>query len=134
MLTNPYLMAIAVPLILIFCNAVAKKLVRGSRWQRADFFMGVELSLAAMASGLTNFFDLTKPALASGIAISAQKTAETAVFVALCFFFLFLILALHQDWEQRSQSPIGQIIWLGIIANFISAGLMIFFVIYVKGI
>lgn len=96
--------------------------------------MGVELSLAAMASGLTNFFDLTKPALAGGIAISAQKTTETAVFVALCFFFLFLILALHQDWEQRSHSSIGQIIWLGIISNFISAGLMVFFVIYVKGI
>jgi hypothetical protein len=124
----------AVPLILIFCSAVAKKLVRGSNWRRSDFFLGVELSLTAMASGLTNFFDLTKPALTSSIAISAQKTTATAVFVALCFFFLFVVLSVHQDWEQRLQRPIAQIIWLGIFSNSISAGLMIVFILYVKGI
>lgn len=133
MLANRYLVAVAVPLILIFCSAVAKKLVRGSRWQRTDFFLGVELSLAAMASGLTNFFELTKPAFAGDAIISAQKTTETATFLAICFFLLLYVLSTHQDWEHRRENPIKQIIWLGIISNSVGITLMIGFIVYVKG-
>ena len=133
MLTNPYVIAVVIPLILILCSAVAKKLVRGTSWQKSDFFMGVELSLASMASGLVNFLDLTKPALAGATQLSPQKTTETAVYVAICFFLLLWVLSTHQDWERRPQSPTGQIIWLGIIANMVGGGLMMAFIIYVKG-
>lgn len=133
MLTNPYIIALVVPIVLILCSAVAKKLVRGSGWQRSDFFLGVELSLAAMAAGLVNLLDLTKPALKGVNQLSAQKTAETAVFVAICFFLLLWVLSTHQDWERRPQSPKGQVIWLGVISNVIGAGLMIAFILYVKG-
>lgn len=133
MLTNPYITAIVIPIVLILCSAVAKKLVRGSGWQRSDFFLGVELSLAAMASGLVNFLDLSRPALSGNSPLSPQKTTETAVFVALCFFLLLWVLSTHQDWERRPQSPVGQIIWLGVISNLIGAGLMIAFILYVKG-
>jgi hypothetical protein len=132
-LTNPYITAIVIPLVLILCSAVAKKLVRGSAWQRSDFFLGVELSLAAMAAGLVNFLDLTKPALLGSVPLSPQKTTETAVFVAICFFLLLWVLSTHQDWERRPQSATGQLIWLGAISNLIGAGLMIAFILYVKG-
>ena len=134
MLTNSYITAIVVPLLLILCSAVAKKLVRGSSWQRSDFFLGVELSLAAMASGLVNFIDLSKPALANTALLSPQKTTETAVFVAICFFLLLWILSTHQDWEKRTQNVTGQIVWLGVISNLVGAGLMVAFILYVKGI
>ena len=134
MLANPYITAIVVPLILILCSAVAKKLVRGSTWQRSDFFLGVELSLAAMAAGLVHFLDLTKPAMTNAAQLSPQKTTETAVFVAICFFLLLWILSTHQDWEKRPQNARGQVIWLGIISNLVGAGLMVAFILYVKGI
>lgn len=133
MLTNPYITAIVVPILLILCSAVAKKLVRGSTWQRSDFFLGVELSLAAMAAGLVNFLDLTKPALTNASQLSPQKTTETAVFVAICFFLLLWVLSTHQDWEKRTQNTGGQIIWLGVISNLVGAGLMVAFILYVKG-
>jgi hypothetical protein len=132
-LTDPYITALVVPLVLILCSAVAKKLVRGSAWQRSDFFLGVELSLAAMASGLVNFLDLSKPALSGTTPVSPQKTTETAVFVAICFFLLLWILSTHQDWERRPQNVAGQVVWLGVISNLVGAGLMIAFVLYVKG-
>lgn len=133
MLSNPYITALVVPIVLILCSAVAKKLVRGSGWQRSDFFLGVELSLAAMAAGLVNFLDLTKPALTGAAPLSPQKTTETAVFVAICFFLLLWVLSTHQDWERKPQSPKGQVIWLGVISNLVGAGLMIAFILYVKG-
>jgi hypothetical protein len=118
-LTNPYMVALGIPIVLIILGALAKKLVRGSDWQRSDFYLGVELSLAAMASALVYVFDLAKlmssqPANESGL---PQRIAATASFLALCFFFLLWVLSTHQDWERRSQNPRGQFVWLGLLAN-----------------
>jgi hypothetical protein len=136
MLTNAYVMALGIPLILILSGALAKKLVRGSTWQASDFFLGVELSLAAMASSLVYIFDLAKIAAAStkGSVPVDNKIAATASFLALCFFLLLWVMSTHQDWEKRNQNQRGQIIWLGLIANLIGAGLVAAFVLYVKGI
>lgn len=136
MLTNRYIMALGIPLILILCGALAKKLVRGSAWRRTDFFLGVELSLSAMASALVYVFDLAKMTIQqTGVQSSLdQKIAATATFLALCFFLLLWVLSTHQDWERRSENSRGQIVWLGVIANLIGSGLLATFVLFVKGV
>lgn len=135
-LNNPYLIALGIPLILIASGALAKKLVRGSRWQRADFFLGVELSLAAMASALVYIFDLARltTAVTNPVPTVSQKMVATASFLALCFFLLLLVLSAHQDWEKRTQNPSGQFLWLAIIANIVGAGLLAAFILFVKGV
>ena len=129
-------MALGIPLILILCGALAKKLVRGSAWRRTDFFLGVELSLSAMASALVYVFDLAKMTIQqTGVQSSLdQKIAATATFLALCFFLLLWVLSTHQDWERRSENSRGQIVWLGVIANLIGSGLLATFVLFVKGV
>ena len=133
---NSYIIALGIPLILIVCGALAKKLVRGSAWQKSDFFLGVELSLAAMASGLVYIFDLAKLANAPPPNLNHvdNKMVATATFLAFCFFLLLVVLTVHQDWEKRTQNPTGQFFWLGIVTNLIGAGLLAAFVLYVKGI
>jgi hypothetical protein len=135
-LNNPYLIALGIPLILIFSGALAKKLVRGSEWQRTDFFLGVELSLAAMASALVYIFDLAKvPAGGTQpAAMVSERIGATASFLVLCFFILLWVLSVHQDWERRVQNPTGQFLWLTLIANFVAAGLIAAFVLLVKGV
>lgn len=121
-------------MVLIASGAFAKKLVRGSNWQRSDFFLGVEPALAAMASALVYVFDLAKLSTSPQPAIAVpQKIAATATFLALCFFLLLWVLTTHQDWEKRSQNPRGQVIWLGLLANFVGAALLAAFVLLVKG-
>jgi hypothetical protein len=129
------MVALGIPVVLIISGALAKKLVRGSDWQRSDFYLGVELSLAAMASALVYVFDLAKlmssqPVTEPGL---PQKIAATASFLALCFFLLLWVLSTHQDWERRSQNPRGQLVWLGLLANIVGAGLLAAFVLLVKG-
>lgn len=133
---NPYVIAIGIPLLLILCGAFAKKLVRGSTWQRSDFFLGVELSLAAMASAMVYIADLAG-VMRDGNATPAtlnQRLAATAAFLAVCFFLLLWILSTHQDWEQRSENPRGQFWWLVVITNLVGAGLLAAFVLLVKGV
>lgn len=136
-LTNPYVVALGIPVVLIFCGALAKKLVRGSTWQRTDFYLGVELSLTAMGSALVYGFDLAQlAAVQAGGSTSSlsQKVAATASFLAVCFFLLLWILSTHQDWEKRSQNPNGQLLWLVVVANLVGAALLATFVLLVKGV
>ena len=134
--TNPYLIALGIPIVLLASGAFAKKLVRGSSWERFDFFLGVEFTLAAMSSALIYVFDLVKlgsnnPTIPNAL---MNKFAATAAFIALAFFLLLWILSTHQDWQRRNNNPRGQIFWLGVVANIIGAGLLATFVLLVKGI
>ena len=136
LLTNPYLIAIGIPILLLVSGAFAKKLVRGSRWERFDFFLGVEFALASMSAELIFVFDLIKLRTSSNESneILMEKFLATAVFIALTFFLLLWILTIHQDWMKRNNNPRGQIFWLGIITNLIGAGLIVIFVLLVKGV
>lgn len=136
LLTNSYLVAIGIPLILLLCGALAKKLVRGGGWKRTDFFLGVELALAALGSAMVYFYDLQKiPSgpTATGASVS-DKIGATASFLAITFFLLLWILSTHQDWEARTQNPTGQIVWLGVISNVVGVAVFAAFVMLVKGI
>lgn len=132
MLTNPYFIALGIPIVLLFSGAVAKKLVRGSTWVRSDFFLGVELALAAMSAALVFLFDLSTGQ--NTVSPALDKVAATGGFLALCFFLLLWIMSTHQDWEARDEVPRKQIIRLGVLANGIGAGLLVTFVLLVKGV
>lgn len=137
MFSNPYIIALGIPIVLLASGALAKKLVRGSSWERFDFFLGIEFTLAAMSSALIYIFDLVKVGASVSNVSSADlmnKLAATASFIALTFFLLLWVLSTHQDWIKRNNNPRGQIVWLGIIANLVGAGLIATFVLLVKGI
>ena len=60
-LTNRFVIAILVPFLLFLAGGVGKKLVRGGKdWQRKDWYLGVDASLAALSATLINFFELTR--------------------------------------------------------------------------
>lgn len=136
MLTNSYLIAVGIPLILLLCGAIAKKLVRGGGWKYSDFFLGVELALAALGSAMVYFYDLQKLGVtqASPPVPVADKIGATATFLAIAFFLLLWVLSTHQDWEGRTQNPRGQIVWLGLISNGVGIALFASFVMLVKGV
>jgi phosphatidylglycerophosphate synthase len=138
MLTNPYLVALGIPLLLMLCSALAKKLVRGAGWKMTDFFLGVELSLAALGSSMVYFYDLQKEQSGTNVieagASIASKIGTTATFAAVCFFLLLVVLSNHQDWEPRSTNPRGQLFMLGVVSNLIGVALFAGFVLLVKGI
>lgn len=136
MLTNSYLIALGIPLILLFCGALAKKIVRGGGWKHSDFFLGVELALAALGSAMVYFYDLQK--LSSSTPppdmVVGNKITATASFLAISFFLLLWVVSAHQDWEGRTQNRWGQIVWLGLISNSVGIALFAAFVMLVKGV
>ena len=127
-------MAIGIPLMLICCGAFAKKLVRGPDWERADFYLGVELTLASLTSAFVYVFDLVQIANEKPFETVYYKMLATASFLVVCFFLLLIVLTIHQDWTKRNLNQMGQFVWLVIVANLIGAGLLAAFVLLVKGV
>lgn len=136
MLIHRYLIAIGIPVVLLLSGSVAKKLVRGTGWQRQDFFLGVQFTLAAMSAALVYLMDLAKlyslpnPNLLNIV----QQLVTSGGYLVLNYFLLLWVMSIHQDWERKNDNTKGQIIWLGIISNIIGAGLIIIFIIVVKGV
>jgi hypothetical protein len=125
-----YVVAVGIPLVLIGSGALAKKLVRGSAWIASDFFLGVQLALAAMGSSLIFVSELARVADTQMV---QSKLLVAGLFIAACFFLLFLVMAVHQDWEKRPQDSKGQMLWLGGLCNLIGVALLAGFVLFVKG-
>jgi len=144
MLTNPYFIAIGVPFILLLLGAVSKKLVHARAWRREDFYLGMDLALAGISSGLIYTSELLFTKAAEfGCPTEActafrdsvdQKLLADASFVAISLVGYLIVLALHQDQERNSSSPKAQLLSLGILSNVLGGGMLAAFILFVKGV
>src|SRR3954447_16436611 len=112
MLTNRYVIAVFIPFALLACGALLKKIVRGGGWQKRDFFLGAELSLSAIGSAMVYLYDLRGQFTPLATDRLWSQIAATASFMVISFFLLLFIMSTHQDWEQKTGNPKGQVIWL----------------------
>jgi hypothetical protein len=137
-LSSPYFVAAGVPLLLVLVGAVARKLVRGTAWIRQDFYLGIDLALAALSAGLIYLYDVLQ-LMKSGTAGPGSLPPElqllrAASFIALSILILLVVMAFHQDHERKPRRPLKQFLLLGIVSNFVSGGLLAVFIFLVKGV
>jgi hypothetical protein len=132
-----YVTAIFMPLLLMGCSSILKKLTHPGGFKLGDFFLGIELTLAALSAGLLYLMvpaaDSTRGTEAD-VAGSAGVSAAPGMFVAVAFILLLYVTALHQEWEAAVADPKGQKFWLVYVANAIGAGLFVAFILLVQGI
>ena len=85
-LADYYFTAIVVPVALLLCGALAKKLARGRPgWKYRDFYFGVEFTLAALSSELTRVFNI-----ANNLTNNSQiPLISTATFIVVTLLMLF---------------------------------------------
>lgn len=123
------LLAFGVPVVFILVGAMGRKAVRKSSWERADFFLGPELCLAAFSADVLFMGALfNQPRHADG---QPEGTAFWLLIAIVCTY-LFL-LTLHQDWERRTDRTRAQFIWLVVMSNLLGTGLFAAFVFLVEG-
>lgn len=119
-----YQTGIGVPLLLALLGVIGKKLVRQTRgWKARDFYLGVELTLAAVSSALLNIFDLLNPDR-KGTDNHRVLLSNFVVTVLGMLLFMF-VLSLHRDWESNNQHPKKEAFWLLGVSNAIGFGLLV---------
>jgi ABC-type antimicrobial peptide transport system permease subunit len=144
MFVNRYFFAVGIPFLLILLGALARKLIRSTTWVRDDFFLGVDLSLTGISSGLIYISDLLATKTAS-IGCSTplcrdflesvdERLANDATFISVALLFFLFILTIHQDQMRDGKSARSQWIALGVVSNLIGTGLLVWFILAVKGV
>jgi hypothetical protein len=142
MLTNKYVVALVVPVLLLLTGALGKKLASKRPWQQEDFHLGVEFTLAALSAAFTQVLDLARDLSKSAANADAPAIMRAGVFAVLSFFLLLLVLSLHQDWQvppvPEGADPAAvrrkQFWRLVVVGNAVGAGLMICFTLLVRGV
>jgi hypothetical protein len=126
----PIWIALGVPVIFILVGATGRKLVRGTGWQRSDFYLGPQLCLATLSADILFLADLFREPMHG---VSAQRREINAIILLAAVFFLYIVLlALQQDWHERHNRPKTQLFWLVVLSNLIGGGLFVSFVFLVK--
>lgn len=142
MLTNKYVVALVVPVLLLLTGALGKKLASKRPWQQEDFYLGVEFTLAALSAAFTQVLDLARDLSKSAAHADASAIMRAGVFGVLCFFLLLLVLSLHQDWQvpavPEGADPAAvrrkQFLRLAVVGSAVGAGLMVCFTLLVRGV
>ena len=136
-LTNRFVVALLVPLLLFLAGGLGKKLVRGERdWQWQDWYLGVDASLAALSAAVIHIFEITrlKQIAPTQSELYDRQQAASGVFIAFSFFMFLYVLSIHQNWERTDSNPCRQKVWLVLASNLIGLGLMFGFILVVKGV
>jgi hypothetical protein len=142
--TNRYFVAVGIPLLLILLGAIARKLIRATPWLRDDFFLGVDLAIAAISSGLIYTSDLlaakqaasgcSTDACRSVLATADERLVRNSSFLVIALILFLLILAMHQDDGRLTGNLRRQTLVLGVASNLIGVGLLALFILAVKGV
>lgn len=117
--------AFAIPVILILVTAVTRKIVRGrSPFRPSDFFLGLDLTLAAFSSAAVNILELNQ-----------AGRQNLAWYLVLTFIVFILQMAIHQEWgdqipanEVSAVTSRRQVTLLGLLANIVGVALLGFFI------
>lgn len=132
---HPAFIAFGVPLLFVLCGAMGKKLVRGQGWDRKDFYLGTQLTLAAFSADILFVIELLRREHDNTGQTAVHYQEITAVgFAPLCLALYTFLLCLHQDWEHQTEQRTGQIWRLVILSNLVGTLLFAAFVFLVKGV
>jgi hypothetical protein len=117
--------AFGIPFSLILLSACAEKLCRGPGWKWKYFYLGVDLTLAAMSSALVNLADAAIP---GNKGLPQGATAKSAMFIAVNLFLLFIVMGFQQDHGHAENPSRKQIFILVFVSNLLASGVFFGFI------
>lgn len=120
-----YSVAFGIPVILIFLSAFVEKLCRHQGWKLKYFYLGVDLTIAAMSSALVNLADSILP---GGRSLPARASAYSALYLAGTLFLLFVLMCFQQDYGHIENPNWKHIALLVVASNLMATGIFFGFI------
>ena len=93
-----------VPIVLAIVGILGKKLARGKGWRRADFYFGVEFTLAGVAAALASIFDLLLKPGRNAQTIDNKLLLLNFIVAFIGMVLFMFVISLHQDYENVSNT------------------------------
>jgi hypothetical protein len=131
-------LGLLIPVVFFGFTGLVKSIVK-KEWLWSNFYLGIDIALAALANGIVNIVDGVHQA-ESTPSISADfgnQMFYTAMCIVVAIGSLFGVMALHQRFEVLADNPeikrdrIKRGIWLGIIGNLLGGSVLAMYI-YLK--
>ena len=116
--------AFGIPFLLIILSALAEKLTQGHGWKWRYFYLGVDLTLAAMSAALVNLADIQ----VSGKVTPSGAGTKSAMFLAGTLALLFVVMCFQQDHGHADNPTRRQIAILVFASNLAATGVFFGFI------
>ena len=126
-------LGLLIPVIFFGIAGMAKSLVR-NQWTWSNFYLGIDIALAALANGIVNIVDGAHQSEASTI-LSTQLGGHmyyTSICIVAAIGALFGTMGLHQRFDvpdedaQNTRKMRG--ILLGIVSNMLGVAVLAMFI------
>ena len=119
-----FIPGLGVPVVVTVLGVFAKRFARSQVWDRSHFYLGTELTLAALAASLVNLGDILRPDVSSPANLK-KLVGLDVLWAVITFILLFFVISLHQQWEPKTTlRPNASFFWLNLISNVIGFGLL----------
>jgi hypothetical protein len=118
-----YWVSFAIPLVLIVVSCSSRKLIESKPWHRKHFYLGLDLTIYFLAACLVNIADLAKSPVAT-----PQKYITTLCLTIIATVLLWVLAAIHQEWEKDEKTATGQIYVLCVASNVVGVVMLYGFV------
>jgi hypothetical protein len=118
-----YWVSFAVPLILTVVSCSSRKLIESKPWNRKYFYLGLDLTIYFLAACLVNIADLAKSPFGT-----PQKYITTLCLTVLAIVILWVLAAIHQEWEKDEKTGAAQIYVLCFASNAVGVVMLYGFV------
>jgi len=146
-----YLAYLIIPSCFLVFGAIAKRIIRASGWKWSDWFIGVEMVLAAMSTGIMHALDigfkLVKMANSANSAIPpafAKEFVSVILFIFATILLFFFVVIVHQKWEpvketempfrKKTREEKWKLLWLAGVCNITGYSLFAAYIILIKGV
>jgi hypothetical protein len=138
-----YVIYFVIPSLFLFLGAISKRIIRASvsRWD--DWFLGVELILTALSTGMMHALDLGFKLKRHGKIRNDLDFLNVTLFIIITFVLFLFIVIVHQRWESipstalalraKSKRERGKIFWLAGVSNTIGYMLFTTYIFLIKG-
>ncbi|HXN20413.1 MAG TPA: hypothetical protein VN875_18900 [Candidatus Binatus sp.] len=96
------------------------------------WFLGFDAALTALYAGIVYLYDMARDSKL----MNAEKIKITAGFIIVALMAFMVVVFCHMVWERDDKDgrTVAQLCWLGVVANLIGFGLLVAFVLLVKGV
>jgi len=118
------LIGLTIPVLFLGFTGLTKSLIRRELFW-SNFYLGVDIALAAMANGIVNIVDEVHIAELAGYPREfGDRMVSTVILLVASFGALLVVMFIHQRWEEPAASSANNRrwvrgIWLGLVSNAI---------------
>ena len=127
------LFSIITPIGLMIINSFSRKLIRSTKFEIADFFLGVDAIISSITAEVLKLLEIFIYFQNNNVLLE-HEFRITIIFIPISFFFLFLVITFHQEEEAKKDINFRKILFLLIFSNLIGIAIMSIYVLLLEGI